>query len=411
MKICIVHDCFSGSTFSGGAEVAIRHQIEAFKRSGYCVYTAGVHQAFCEVDAANQLHIRDKSTSLYYMWNNIFRFDVFFRSLVTPFWDQIDVVVMHGIHNKLSLAIFFAIFLRKKPIIWIIHDLSLISPGKVGLNDILGVTYRSCSSEPIKLSRKALFLKYGRAYNPLYQYLVRACLARALFVVPVGKGTKMMIEGLGIEVSEPLPNLMVKESELKVLDMNSNWDDLSLRIAFAGRLSVDKGSDLLVSLCDVLAKRGILVKVMLAGSGTENVLRKLRQNSDVQIENCGELRPEAVREVFKRSNFVFCGSQTFDTLPNTVLEGMIFGNIPIVGSLTGYSFYEEYRGGFVTTDVSRTIETQADILANQIEVLLASSAARYAMLEIGREFLKNEMHPAILFKRYSEMFSNVKSLL
>ena len=108
------------------------------------------------------------------------------------------------------------------------------------------------------------------------------------------------------------------------------------RLLFVGRLSVEKGVDVLVHAHRILADQGTPFHLKLVGDGPlEAELRDLvrRIGSQDMVEFSGRVPRAALGEVY-RSSHIVCVPSRSDTLPTVVLEAMAAGR-PVVGSAVG----------------------------------------------------------------------------
>ncbi|MCU0780280.1 MAG: glycosyltransferase family 4 protein [Akkermansiaceae bacterium] len=109
-----------------------------------------------------------------------------------------------------------------------------------------------------------------------------------------------------------------------------------LELLYVGRLSVEKGVDVLLAACALLAGQGVHFRLRIAGGGPdEHRMRSRMAESklDALVEFLGPV-PRLQLGVLYRSADVVCVPSRSDTLPTVVLEAMVAG-VAVVGTKVG----------------------------------------------------------------------------
>lgn len=108
----------------------------------------------------------------------------------------------------------------------------------------------------------------------------------------------------------------------------------SLTIGAIGRLVKEKGFDYLIEAVAILKKRGIDVRLRIAGEGEENEALRA-QISDLQLTNEVEMVGWVTdKAAFYQSIDIFCLPSTYEPFGLVVLEAMSFGR-PVVATESG----------------------------------------------------------------------------
>ena len=104
-----------------------------------------------------------------------------------------------------------------------------------------------------------------------------------------------------------------------------------LRILFLGRISVNKGIDVLYEALVAARKKDIAFSFVMAGTGPEETayVRKFRELLGDRFEFTGVVGGPEKTEVLKQCN-VFLLPSLFEGMPMALLESMAFGLVPIV---------------------------------------------------------------------------------
>ena len=109
-----------------------------------------------------------------------------------------------------------------------------------------------------------------------------------------------------------------------------------LELLYVGRLSMEKGVDVLIDAAALLRERGVKFRLRIAGTGVEAPRLRL-QAAGLQIEDMIEFIGPVPRKqlgALYRSADVVCVPSRGDPLPTVVLEAMASG-VAVVGSDTG----------------------------------------------------------------------------
>ena len=109
-----------------------------------------------------------------------------------------------------------------------------------------------------------------------------------------------------------------------------------LELLYVGRLSIEKGVDVLVHACSLLRDRGVDFRLRIAGRGPdENALRSQIATLNLQehIHLLGYVRRNTTGQLYRSAHMV-CVPSRSDALPTVVLEAMVAG-VPVIGTDTG----------------------------------------------------------------------------
>jgi glycosyltransferase involved in cell wall biosynthesis len=244
-----------------------------------------------------------------------------------------DIAHVHNYYFHLTPSILYALRDAGVPIVHTLHDYHLACPNH-GFYD-----YRRdavCEDCPQRGFHRVLAngcMRVGRTRS-LVAYL-EAILYRAL-------GTYRRLVQHYIAPSEFLRSKLsprpVPPDKISVLP-NTVEDVGGLGPApgdgaffYAGRLSREKGLDLLLEVARRLPK----TRWRLAGSGPlENELRRAIESDGLSnVTLLGHLKGEALREEYRRATAVVLASRCYENCPLTVLEAMSAGR-PTIGARIG----------------------------------------------------------------------------
>lgn len=170
-------------------------------------------------------------------------------------------------------------------------------------------------------------------------------------------------------------------------------------ILYVGRVSREKGLDLLPGLQKTLRARGLPHRFVIAGQGP--MLAELRATLDDAVFT-GVLDRRQVAEAFASAD-IFCFPSRTDTAGNVVLEAQASG-LPVVVSDAGgpRENMTHAATGFVVDG------TSAEAWANRLEPLLRSRQRRAAFGEAARRYgLARSWESALdpLYRTYREVLA------
>lgn len=159
-----------------------------------------------------------------------------------------------------------------------------------------------------------------------------------------------------------------------------------LELLYVGRLSVEKGVDVLIEAAALLRERGVSFHLRIAGSGAaEQALRD--HAAALQLDNMVEFigpRPRKELGALYRSADIVCVPSRSDPLPTVVLEAMAAG-VAVVGSDVGgipFMVQRGLTGWLVPPDEAQILASLlAGLSANPIGLIEAGVAAKLAVME------------------------------
>jgi glycosyltransferase involved in cell wall biosynthesis len=242
--------------------------------------------------------------------------------------------------------------------------------------------------------------------TPLYYAIDRRCIKRYAAVVAVSQdlfdaalecGTppdRCFLVPNAIDLDEFKRSISVDEANAK-----RGVDPKRFVIGAAGRLSPEKGLDLLVHAVADLVANGISAELHIAGDGDdrgrlERIIRERGVQDRVKLVGF-----QADLADFYQSLDLFALSSLREGLPNVILEAMAFG-VPVVATnVAGMpSIIADGKTGLLVPVGSK------EALANAIKVMLTETALRNRVAAEGRSLLEREFSFARRMDRMKEIF-------
>ncbi|MGC9315186.1 MAG: glycosyltransferase [bacterium] len=243
-----------------------------------------------------------------------------------------DIAHLNNIMHHLTPSILYPLKEAGIPVVWTLHDYSLICPNTNFINNRTGKLCNKCIpgglsflNAPLSRCKKSSFAASSMAIIEAWALRRRKIAEMVdLFISPSSFLIDRFIEaGFDRRRFVTLRNFAESATE-------SPSDERSGAL-YAGRLSPEKGIHILID-----AWRGIDEAKMLkiAGSGPEEgALRKTAEGMS-NVEFLGFVNPEELREIRRRSAFTIVPSICWENLPYSVMESLTDG-IPVLGSRIG----------------------------------------------------------------------------
>lgn len=168
-----------------------------------------------------------------------------------------------------------------------------------------------------------------------------------------------------------------------------------IKLLFVGRLSVEKGVNVLIEACEILNNRGVNFTLGIIGTGPlEGTIRRMIAAAHLRerITLLGRIERRSLGHYYRRADLV-CVTSLSDPLPTVVLESLLSG-VPVLGSNVGgipYMIETDKNGVIVPHVDAPSIANVIDDLSQHREKLcsLADNAyisvyPRFQWEDVGR---------------------------
>jgi glycosyltransferase involved in cell wall biosynthesis len=240
--------------------------------------------------------------------------------------DQPDVVHIHSVYPMFSPSVLVACRRMNVPVVMTVHSHNLTCPtwyhlykGRVCEDCVGGHEYRcvlkNCRNNFLESIAYALRSSVARNLR-LFHDNVSVLIA----LTPFAKA-KLLQAGFREDQIAVVPNpAYVREA---AADPSAGE-----YVAFAGRISPEKGIDTLLAA----AARMPDVAFKVAGDGP--VFPEMKAKAPRNVEFVGQLQPDQLNQFYKRSRMLVVPSVWFEQFPMVVLEAMGRA-LPVIGSRIG----------------------------------------------------------------------------
>jgi glycosyltransferase involved in cell wall biosynthesis len=240
--------------------------------------------------------------------------------------DRPDVVHVHSVYPMFSPSILVACRRKNVPVVMTVHSHNLTCPtwyhmykGAVCEDCVGGHEYRcvlkNCRDNILESAAYALRSSVARRFRLFHDNV-----SMLIALTPFAKG-KLLQAGFCDDRIAVVPN-PGPGSEAAADPFTGEY------VAFAGRISPEKGIDTLLSAAAQVAD----VPFKVAGDGP--ALLEMRAKAPGNVEFVGRLGPDELNEFYARSRMVTVPSVWFEQFPMVVLEAMARA-LPVIGSRIG----------------------------------------------------------------------------
>jgi glycosyltransferase involved in cell wall biosynthesis len=308
--------------------------------------------------------------------------------------DHVDVAHVHNLYHHLTPSILPVLARRRIPIVMTVHDYRLACPTKHFLRPDGVCTrcwphrlYHAASPRCAGLAGAAL------AVETLVQRFLRRYVRWVeVFFLPSGFMAEVMAR-----VGVPASKLAVVPNIVDALALPPDVPRQSNRLVFAGRLTAEKGPELMLDL----AERLPAAQVVLAGGGAmlEGLKLDVARRHLVNVTFTGPLDRPDLAKLFASATAVVLSSRCMENSPQTMLEAMACGRAVIVPD------HPTLRPWVTDGRTGRVFRTgSAESLAAVAAEVLADLAGREAMEHRAAELISRRHDASAIAGRIEELY-------
>lgn len=244
-----------------------------------------------------------------------------------------DVAHLHNIYHQLSFSVVSVLKEEKIPMVMTLHDYKLISPnynlfhhGKINEESFGGKYYncffKNCLEKLLwsfLAMLEAYFVKIKKYHSCINVYISPSNFLKRKFIQA---GFKQKIEIIRNPISFDFIN-----------DDNYLQEKTGGYILYFGRLSKEKGVDLIISL----AKKTKNINYKIVGNGPLESFYKEQSKNIKNIEFLNFIDGEELRNLIKNSSFILHPAVWYENYPMSILESFALGKLVIASDIGGIS--------------------------------------------------------------------------
>jgi len=243
-----------------------------------------------------------------------------------------DVAHLHNILHHLTPSILEPLNERNVPVIWTLHDFSLLCPNTNFVNNRIGRLCTKCLkggirfvNAPLSRCKKGSFTASLMAAIEAWNHRLRRVSDKIdLFISPSRfLGEKFSEAGFDSAKFKIIPNFVDIPAKNPLPQGNY--------ALYAGRLSQEKG---VTSLISAWAKMPPDFYLKIAGTGPIEAQLRFMANGAQNIDFLGFLEPRQLRLIRHNARFTISPSISWDNFPISIQESFADG-IPVLGANIG----------------------------------------------------------------------------
>ena len=302
-----------------------------------------------------------------------------------------DVVNVHNLYPFISPAALFECKKVGVPIVMTIHNFRLICP--TGLFMRNGMSCERCLEQGNEWS----CVRYNCECSRLKSlgYALRNVFARwtgayrknvdAFACITDFQRQKLIAAGYDVEKITVIPN---------GIDVSESYSPtLGAYVAYIGRLSFEKGFDLLVEV----ARRNPSIQFRFAGAKREQAEMEIPEN----VQFMGYLQKEELADFIRQTRFVVMPSRCYEGFPMAILEAACYGK-PTIGPAHG-GFTEIIGRG--DGAIGKLFEpNNLDDLERQVVALWNCPDEIARLGQRAFDKLQHEYSSEVIYKKWDSLF-------
>ena len=305
-----------------------------------------------------------------------------------------DVVSVHNLYPFISPAALFECKKAGVPVVMTIHNFRLICPTGLFMRD--GMPCERC----LERGNEWSCVRYNCECSRLKSlgYALRNVFARwtgayrknvdAFACITDFQRQKLIAAGYDVEKITVIPN---------GIDVSESYSPtLGAYVAYIGRLSFEKGFDLLVEV----ARRNPSIQFRFAGAKREQAEMEIPEN----VQFMGYLQKEELADFIRQTRFVVMPSRCYEGFPMAILEAACYGK-PTIGPAHG-GFTEIIGRG--DGAIGKLFEpNNLDDLERQVVALWNCPDEIARLGQRAFDKLRHEYSSEVIYKKWDNLFQKL----
>jgi len=319
-----------------------------------------------------------------------------------------DVIHVHNCSRYISPSPIFTAIFKNKKVVMTVHDFIYYCPRGWGINwkgEIcregfsLNCFFRNCNSP--RKGKKNILLNFLKSIRILFHRYILKYFVKT-FICPSTTLKKYLKRSLKLKEEKLvyLPNFI----DMKVQE-NQKIEKKNNQFLFVGRLSKEKGIDVLIKAIEIAKKDCPKILVKIIGDGPErrnleNLTKKLNLQDNIKF--LGRIPNEKLSQYYQESLALIMPSIWMENCPIVALEAMM-NKTPIIASNIGGlpDLVGHNKNGYLFKmgDYKE--------LASYIKKLYNNVEVSKKMGECGFKKVKREFSKERYYKKLTEIYKNV----
>jgi glycosyltransferase involved in cell wall biosynthesis len=300
-----------------------------------------------------------------------------------------DVIHLHNIHKHLTISILYEAKKRNIPIIWTLHDCSLICPNYVFLshdkicekckNNKFSPLFEKCVKDSFQAS---LISTFERLFNDFLKIdnKIDAYISPSKFII-----NKYEEFGYDKKKFNYLPNFY------PISNKNIKKQFKEKYFIYLGRISQEKG-------INTLCKAAKMTKINLKIIGDGPLLKNLKEKYESKnIKFLGYKTGNELKILRQNAWFTILPSECFENNPYAIIESFSDG-VPVIGSKIGGipELIKDEKNGYLFESKSVKVLCKKLIKAMNLNITQRTEFSRYAKKLIQKEYNKEKYYKQLI---------------
>ncbi|MDC6389772.1 glycosyltransferase family 4 protein [Maribacter sp. PR1] len=285
--------------------------------------------------------------------NSFYNKDVFKKLTGLLNDERPDVVYVLQYGTKLSTSIFDAAYSLNIPVVLRLSDFNLVCAKNTFFNKgqictkCIDNRFNSVMDKCVHDSLTQSFVYFLiQKFNHIrhFQNKIDAFIVPSVNTMNLIKKTDQFKHGNFYHV----PTFISKEEDQRFLNKKKSSLNAGIRLCYLGRVSEDKGLDILINAMINCIKKGIKVELDIIGDFNSdfgfNLKKEVDRFGSKQIKFLGVIDSNEVNITLRNYHFSVVPSKWYDNMPNSLIESSLEG-VPVIVSKIG-SLEELIQNGY-----------------------------------------------------------------
>ena len=317
-----------------------------------------------------------------------------------------DIAHIQNVHHHITPSIFYSLKKNKIPIIWTLHDYTIICPNTSFLSH--GKICERCRKNKFfwpsleKCKKNSFSASTMAGLEAVVHRLTRFQNGVSYFIAPSEFLYRKFIEyGFGVDKLILLHSF----TDYPLQHENEDSDNYYL---FVGRIAEEKGVKTLIDAAVNI--NSCKLKIVGGGPDMDAMIAYAKsKDKNNMIEFLGHKGRDELKEIYQRCKFIVVPSEWYETTGLIIFEAFAYGKPAVASGIGGISEFvkDMERGLIFKTRNSEDLRASIQYLLDNPD-LIAEMGAN------AREFIENELsaerHYEKLMKLYEKALTGVKNI-
>jgi len=200
-------------------------------------------------------------------------------------------------------------------------------------------------------------------------------------------------------------NRYIEDFSIEQKIINFRNKNRIIKFLFISRIAKGKGMFLAIDIFNAIQQKNIRnVELIFAGTGKqlEETKQYVKDKNISNVKFVGYIKDKEKHILFKKSHFMLFPTMFGEGLPNSILEGMLYG-MPIISRVNAgiTDWVKNNENGFITKSI------KAEDFLHFIEIILKDKNLYQKMALNNHQIAKENFVKEVIVKRYLKYYQTV----